>query len=391
MMTIAAGNIVRRTEYARMNIEKVRSQFPILAEGYIHLNHAGVSPMSLPVANTIAEFLQRSMKSPDGTMWGFQAHTECHAALASLMGVPTEDLALTKNTAHGLSIVADGLKWNDGDEVIFADCEYPANTYPWLAQESRGVKCVVLKTRPDGTVPVEDYAAAITAKTRVIAVSWVQFATGYRSDLAALAELAHAHGALLVADIIQGLGALPINVTELGVDIAATGSQKWLMGVVGTGGLYINPNVLDQLRLVNMGAGSVNNVLAFEPLGFDPKPTAQRYEEGTPNIPGSLGLLAAIELLKKAGADEVETRIRNVTRYAMDGLRSRGYNVLSPDADDIRAGIVLFQHPTYPNSVVMGALKAAKVHVVDRGGKVRFAPHFYNTEADFDQVFDALP
>ena len=140
-----------------------------------------------------------------------------------------------------------------------------------------------------------------------------------------------------------------------------------------------------------MGAGSVNNVIAFDPLGFDPKPTAQRYEEGTPNIMGYLGLGAALSMLHEAGAENIAESIEKVTDYAMLRLEDRGYNVLSPEPWQNRAGIVLFQHPKFTNEDVMAALSAAKINVVARGGKVRFAPHFYNTFEDIDRAVEALP
>lgn len=375
-----------------MEVSYARSLFPYLKKGIVHLNHAGVSPLSLPVANAIRDYANLMSADPlESGMRVWQQHIQCHEAFARIMGVAPENVAITKNTAHGLSIVANGLKWEAGDEVIFADCEYPANTYPWLSQADRGVVAKILKTRGDGTLPIEDYAALVTARTRVIALSWVQFSTGYKSDLKALAQLAHSAGALLVVDVIQGLGAAPLDLTDADVDIAATGSQKWLMGPVGTGALFIHPRVLDRLRLVNVGAGSVKNVVAFDPLGFDPKPNAQRYEEGTPNVAGSMGVKAAIEFLEAVGLPKVRERILKITRYAMDGIRARGYEVASPDSDDIRSGIVLFRHPTLPNDQALKSLQAAQVIMADRGGKLRFAPHFYITEEDIDRALAALP
>jgi len=375
-----------------MDISYARAQFPHLKNGIIHLNHAGISPLSLPVGSAIHEFVDRMTVDPiESSPWAWGRHIACHDAFARLMGVSPQDVAITKNTAHGISIIADGLKWEPGDEVIFADCEYPANTYPWMSQIDRRVMCKIVPTRPDGTIPVADYANLVGPRTRVIAVSWVQFATGYMADIAALARLAHANDALLVVDVIQGLGAAPLNLTAAQVDIAACGSQKWLIGPVGVGALYINPRVLDQLRLVNMGAGSVRNVAAFEPLAFDPKPNAQRYEEGTPNVPGTHGVLAAIEFLESFGIDRIRDRILATTRHAMQGLQNLGYELLSPTEDRDRSGIVLFRHPSLPNDQIIDALKAAKIHVVDRGGKVRFAPHFYNTEEDIDRALAALP
>ncbi|MDR3708665.1 MAG: aminotransferase class V-fold PLP-dependent enzyme [Capsulimonadaceae bacterium] len=375
-----------------MEVNNARQQFRYLAKGLIHLNHAGVSPLSTPVANAMIEYINGMSEDAVACgAWAWRRYFECHDAFARIMGVDAQHVALTKNTAHGVSIVADGLKWEPGDEVVFADCEYPANTYPWLAQQDRGVVARIVPTRADGTIPVEDYASHISSRTRVIAVSWVQFATGYRSNLESLAKLAHDNGALLVVDVIQGLGAMPLNLTEAGVDIAATGSQKWLMGPVGAGALYVNPSVLDQIRLVNMGSGSVINALAFDPLGFTPKHTAQRYEEGTPNVTGGLGVKAAIEFLEHHGIDKISTRILSLTRQLMNGLWERGYTVLSPETDSERAGIVLFRHAQIANETIIAALAQAGIHVADRGGKVRFAPHFYISEEEIDRTLNTLP
>ena len=369
-----------------------RAQFPHIQEGVTHLNHAGVSPVAQRVVNKVTDLLAGFSRDPAGLLsivWS--AIGECRARLALLMGVPVEHLAFTKNTAHGISIVADNLDWREGDEVIFADCEYPSNTYPWFAQKDRGVSVKIVPTQPDGTVLLEDYEKAFSARTRLVAVSWVQFTTGFRSDLPALIELAHRRGVLVLVDVIQGLGALPLDLTELGADFAAVGSQKWLMGLTGVGGLYVKPDALEHLRLGNMGAGSVKDVMAFSPLGFDPKPTAQRYEEGTPNVPGLVALEATLSLLQEIDAVVIEQEILSVTRHAMEGLKERGYVLLSPEEDAKRAGIVMFRHPTLPNEPIMKALADARINVVTRGGRVRFAPHFYNTNEDIDHALSVLP
>jgi selenocysteine lyase/cysteine desulfurase len=375
-----------------MDIQEFRDQMPHIAAGFVHLNHAGVSPVSQRVVNKVTEFLQAQSADPIGaTMKAWGEAGLCRNGLAALMGVNPDNLGITKNTAHGVSIIADGFKWKAGDEVVFADCEYPANSYPWLAQQDRGVVCKIVKTSPDGTVPIESYRASMTSRTRILAVSWVQFSTGFRNNLKELADLAHEFGAYILVDVIQALGALPINLEEIGVDYAATGSQKWLIGPLGVGGLYVKPEALDDIRLVNMGAGSVKNVVAFEPLGFDPKPTAQRFEEGTPNIMGILGLAASIGTLQEVGIEKIVRSIEDITTYAILRLEDHGYNVLSPKSWPNRAGIILFQHSRYANDEIMNLLSAAKINVVARGGKVRFAPHFYNTTEDIDRAIAALP
>jgi selenocysteine lyase/cysteine desulfurase len=369
----------------KLNVTEFRRLFPHIENGVIHLNHAAMSPLSTPVASAMRECIDRvSMDAVSAGAWGFPRYQECRSALARLMGVHADNVALTKNTAQGISIAASGFKFQPGDEVVIAGCEYPANSYPWLAQQERGVVVKIVAPRSDGTVPIEDYAAVVTKKTKIIAASWVQFLTGYKTDIAALANLAHENDALFVVDVIQGLGAMQLDLTSADVDICATGSQKWLMGPVGIGGLYIKPTVLERLRLVNVGAGSVKNVLAFDPLGFDPRADARRYEEGSPNMIGGIGTAAAIEVLEKAGIENIEVAVRNITRYTIEKLKSIGCSLISPDDDDKRAGIIVFNHPKISSDEIAANLRAGKVAITTRGGNIRFSPHYYISEAEID-------
>ena len=313
------------------------------------------------------------------------------ARLARLLGVPAEHLAFTRNTGHGLSLIADALRLDPGDNIVSVNCEYPSVVYPWYAQADRGIETRLISPRPDGTFTADDLDAVMDDRTRVVTVSWVQFGTGFRCDLGAIAAAARSRGALLTVDVIQGLGALPLSVEKLGIDIAVTGVHKWLMAPAGTGGLYIAPHVLDRLRLVNMGAASVVDVMKFDPLDFTPKPTAQRYEEGVPNVLGLVGLDAALSLLEEVGIEAIGARILALSDYAAGRLDAKGYKVVSPRNEDQRAGLVTFRHRTLPNDTVLQALTDAQVIAAVRGGNLRFSPHFYNTPEEIDQAVEALP
>ncbi len=368
-------------------------EFAAVTAQSVYLNHAGVSPMPARVAAAVSETAAQFSGDPLGVFMSrvMPAMASARARLARLMGVPAEHLALTKNTGHGLSIVADGLKLDAGDNVVSVSCEYPSVVYPWYAQADRGIETRLVTPRPDGTFTAEDLDAAMDDRTRVVTVSWIQFGTGFRCDLAAIVAAAHARNALVIVDVIQGLGALPLNVQELGIDIAVTGAHKWLMAPPGTGGLYVAPHVLDRLRLVNMGAGAVVDVMKFDPLDFDVKPTVQRYEEGSPNALGLVGLDAALSLLEDVGIDAIAARIMLLSGYAAQKLEAKNYQVVSPRADHQRAGLVLFKHPSLPNDSVMQALADAQVVAAVRGGNLRFSPHFYNTTEEIDRAVDALP
>ena len=375
-----------------MNDYRQREFAPVTARG-VYLNHAGVSPTPARVAQAVKDAVDHAAEDPFAFFMerALPARESARQRLARLMGVHSEHLALTKNTGHGLALVADALKLEPGDNVVSADCEYPSVVYPWYAQRDRGVETRLISPRPDGTFTVEDLERVMDSRTRVLTLSWVQFGTGFRCDLAACAALAHVRGALFIADVIQGLGALPLKTEEWGVDIAVTGAHKWLMAPGGTGGLYIAPRVLERLRLVNMGAASVVDVAKFDPLDFSPKPNAQRYEEGTPNGLGLCGLDAALSLLEEVGMDAIAAQILALTAYAAEKIDAKGYEVTSPREDSQRSGLLMFQHATHPNETVLQALADASVTAAVRGGKLRFSPHFYNTFEEIDQAVAALP
>ncbi|MBV9849425.1 MAG: aminotransferase class V-fold PLP-dependent enzyme [Armatimonadetes bacterium] len=370
-----------------------RQEFAEAVARHIYLNHAGVAPSPARVVRAVQEAVALAGRDPirfflEGVA---VARDSARARLARLMGVPAEHLALVKNTGHALSIVADGLILEPGDNVVLAACDYPAVVYPWYAQEWRGVETRLVPPRADDTLSPDDFAAVMDSRTRVLSLSWVQFGTGYRADLAAFAELARSHGAVFIVDVIQGLGALPLDSSALGLDVVATGAHKWLMAPGGTGGLYIAPPVLDRMRLVNMGALSVVDAAKFDPLEFTPKPNAQRYEEGTPNGLGLIGLEAALSLIEEAGMDAIAARVLAVAAHAAEALTRKGYVVTSPQDDAHRSGIVMFRHPILDNDPVLQALEAAGVAAAVRGGKLRFSPHFYNTEEEIDRAVAALP
>ena len=305
------------------------------------------------------------------------------------MGVDQEHLAITRNTGHALSIVADGLILDSGDNVIVAGCEYPAVTYPWLAQASRGIETRILNTGPSGEVTAEAFESLIDSRTRAIAMSWVQFGAGYRADLKAISDLAHSRNVLLIVDVIQGLGALQLD-PDLNLDVIATGAHKWLMAPHGTGGLYISPECIDRFRLVNMGALSVVDPFSFDPLGFNPKPTARRYEEGSPNGIGLAGMRAALDLIEEAGIANIEEQVLDLAGYATEKLLEIGCAVDSPKERKHQSGLVLFRHASDANEAVLERLRAAKVKASIRGGRVRLAPHFYNTREDIDVALAAI-
>jgi selenocysteine lyase/cysteine desulfurase len=235
----------------------------------------------------------------------------------------------------------------------------------------------------------DDLIAACEAepKTRVLAVSWVQWGTGQRMDLPRLGDFCRARGIIFVVDVVQGLGALRLDVERDRIDMAAAGCHKWLMAPGGMGVLYVRPKVFSSLLPVNIGWNSVTNPIDWERQHFDElKPTTDRFEEGTPNILNTATLGASVALMEQVGFDHMEQRVLQLADYARACLSRRDCRVLSPDSVEARSGIVAFRHPSLTNDEVLTRLGENGVTVAVRCGNVRISPHAYNTEADIERA-----
>jgi len=309
------------------------------------------------------------------------------------MNVAPETLAFVRNTSHGIAIAAQSIPFAPGDVVVVARGEYPANVYPWMAQAHRGVSVRLVDPREDGIVAEEDLIAACEASNaRVLAVSWVQWGTGQKMDLARLGAFCRDRNMLLVADVVQGLGALRLDLSTLPVDFASAGCHKWLLAPSGVGVLYVRPEVQRTLLPTNIGWNSVSDPIAWERLHYEElKTAADRYEEGSPNLLGTAALGASVDLLERAGFDAVEGRILALADHARAALKRCGMRVMSPEGADQKSGIIAFRHPTLSNEAVHEALTSARVVCAVRCGNVRFAPHAYSTEDEIDRAVEAIP
>lgn len=377
-----------------MTPAELRMLFPSVQKA-IHLNHAGTSPIATPVAEAVQAVLaELQSENPLTAYISAMKHAD---ALRDIWGrmlrTSPDNLAVVKNTSHGLTIIAQGIPFRSGENIVVASNEYPSNVYPWLAQESRGVQTRLVAPCEDGYVAEEDLEAACDANTRVLAVSWVQWGTGQRMDLARLGAFCTARNILLVVDVVQGFGALRCDLSKFsGVAFATGGGHKWLLAPGGVGFLYVRPDLLETLVPNNVGWNWVAKPMAWEASQWGtPKPNTARFEEGTPNILGLAGMLASMELLESIGTDAVETRVLEIAAYTRRRLSNRGMHVVAPHGPDVRSGIVAFRHPTISNDTVEAKLAESNIICAVRCGNVRFAPHVYSTESDIDTAVNAIP
>jgi cysteine desulfurase / selenocysteine lyase len=368
--------------------EAYRREFPI-TEKYIFLDHAGVAPTALRVKTAIEKFLAES--SEGGSFhypaWAQQVG-EIRKACARLVNAGQDEIAFVKSTSHGLSIVAQGLDWRPGDNVLIYEKEFPSNIYPWLNLKNKGVDVRTIPSR-DGRIDVLDIERMMDARTRVLAVSSVQFANGFRLDLKKVGALCREKQVLFCVDAIQSLGIIPMDVRDCYIDFLSADAHKWLLGPEGIGIFYCRKELGPRLSPPLVGWKSVQNELAFDRPELVLKTDALRFEEGSMNLMGIVGLGAALDLLFAAGIEHIEQRVLDLGDLIMQEAVKRGYRVQTPGARHERGGNITFSGDFDP-AAMRDALREKGIMVNARGGGIRVSPHFYNTEEEVTKVFTAL-
>jgi selenocysteine lyase/cysteine desulfurase len=363
-----------------------------IAPGLVYVNHAAVGILPLATRDAVHAMVDdHAARGVLGTWSREAAVPEYRRRIASLIGGRGEEIALLRNTGDGATVIAQGLDLGAGDEVITGANEFGANAYPWLALRERGVMVTLIDAPRERMTP-DVLRRHISARTKVVAVSWVTFDDGYRHDLAALAEVAHAHGALFAVDAIQGLGAFPLDVHATGVDAVYAGGAKWLMALQGVSFLWLRANLLDRVALRLPGWRSAADMWDFLDYAQGPAPDASRYEGGTPNFLGALSLATSIDLLAAAGIERIAGHVVALTDRLADGLRSRGYTIAGDRSrDDVKSGIVLFRRDDVDSIALGKRLNEAKICTTYRATGIRIAPHGHNTADDIDTILAALP
>ena len=311
-----------------------------------------------------------------------------------MIGAQSNEIALVPNTTMGITLVAEGLDWRAGDNVVILADEFPSNAYPWLNLERRAVETRRLAT-DGGRLDLNKLAESCDARTRIVSISWVGYSTGYRQNLGPIAELVHQRGALLMVDAIQGLGAFPLDVRKEQIDFLAADGHKWMLGPEGAGVAYIAREHLDQLRPIGVGWNSVVHAHDFSRIELRFKPSAARFEGGSQNTAGLMALGASLKLLTSLGIENVATAILAVTDQACMRLRDLGARILShrdsqPGGHDPRSGIVIFELDGHDPRAVRQHCLDHHVAVACRGGRLRISPHAYNNEEDLDRLIEAL-
>lgn len=370
-----------------------RREFPVARER-IFLAHAGVCPLPRRVAEAIQAYARSCTEGDQETLLPAMQIRRARELAARLLAAQPEEIAFVGPTSLGLSQVAAGLDWRKNDNVLICFDDYPANVYPWMALADRGVEVRFLNTRGPGWIRPGDVLGQVDEQTRLVALASCHFVSGYRLDLPALGQALRERDILFCVDGIQTLGAFPTTVEH--VDFLAADGHKWLLGPCAAGILYVRKGLQDQLRPAAFGWHNVRcpDYVAQETMVF--RPDARRYEAGSQNLLGLVGLHAAMELLLEIGIDTIAAELLRKRALLVPALKDRGYTVLHADAPAANASAIITFHRDGADMAALAArLEAAGVVAslrADRSGRkyIRFSPHFYNTDAELRRALELL-
>jgi selenocysteine lyase/cysteine desulfurase len=356
----------------------------------VYLNHAAAGVLPRRTRDVIVELAEGQARA--GVL-GFAtveaSLPQYHERVAAFVGARGADIAFLRNTGDGANTIARGLDWEKGDEIVLCDNEFGANVYPWLALREAGVAVRLIATAQERMTPGV-LARTMTARTRLVALSWVSFADGYRHELAPLAEIAHARGALFCVDAIQGLGAFPLDVRADGIDALYAGGHKWLLGMPGVSFLYVAPALRERLAVRWRGWRDVADIWNFLDYEQPLAASAARYEGGTQSFYGIAALDASIAVLASAGTERIAPHVLALTDRLVEGLGSRGALLSTLRGAGISSGIVTFTLPGQDPVRAGRDLGKRGFITTYRPTGIRISPHGYNTPEEIDAFLEAL-
>jgi cysteine desulfurase/selenocysteine lyase len=371
--------------------QAIRSLFPV-TEKYTYLNHSAVSPISIPVRDAMNRLIE------DVTRNGFvnyrdwlQTYEQTRESAARLVNARAHEIAFMRNTSDGISAVANGIDWKEGDNVVTCNVEFPANFYPWMRlSHERGIQMRLAEER-DGRVDAGELLSLVNDRTRVVTISWVQFASGFRSDLARIGRFCRERNIIFVVDVIQGLGGLKLDVERDYVDAFAADAHKYLLGPEGIALLFVSDRVIDRIKPTVVGWTSVKNYEQHLDYDLTYRDGALRFECGTLNSAGVYGLGAAIDLFLEVGPENVEAYLVGLSGDLAEQLAHKGYHVVGAQQPGEKSAVVTCTHERHSPRALHRLLEAKNIITAPRANRLRISPHFYNTREEIASLVEALP
>ena len=366
--------------------ERYADQFPV-SERLTYLNHAGVSPLCRRAAEAMREF------TTDALEWGswhfdrwLAAYSGLRESAARLVGSKPTEIAVVKNTSEGIATVANGLRWRSGDRIVAFREEFPTNVFPWMRLEQQlGVSVTWLSFLD----PLERIDQACRG-ARLLSISYVQYLSGYRSNLAAIGEICARHGCLFLVDAIQGLGVFPLDVQACKISALAADGHKWLLGPEGCGILFVREELQDQIEPHEFGWTNTAQFNDYASRDMTLRPDAGRYECGALNTVGCYALRASMNLLLEIGIDQVGSAVAQRANQIAEGIATAGFELLGTRTQETGSGIVSFRKPNESYLTTIRRMKEHKIMAAPRQGWVRVSPHFYTTPRNIEALLEVI-
>ena len=372
-----------------MDKASLRELFPV-TKNLVYFNHAALGPLSTRASEAMENFVrdQRDFGALHWKEW-YAEYVHLRASAAKLIGADAGEIAILKNTSEGLSFVAEGFRWQAGDNVVNTDLEFPSNSTPWRKLDRRGVEVRVARSH-DGAFTVDDVERCIDERTRIVTVSAVAFHNGFAADLDAIGELCATRNILFCVDAIQAVGVLPIDVKRSKIAFLAADGHKWMCASEGAAIFYVAAEHRDKLEVLEHGWTNIERKGKFIDCPIELMPDARRFEAGSLNSSGVYGLRAAIDLLLEIGIADISEETTRIAALLADRLDDIGFRVATPRP--IRSGIVGAIPPSGDFTLLKWhrLLEENGVVCAPREGMLRFSPHFYNTESEVDHIIDVL-
>jgi selenocysteine lyase/cysteine desulfurase len=372
--------------------EEIRALFAA-ANQYTYLNSAAVSPM--PTTAIVAINKQLADVAANGSEhyqdW-VDTKNRARALVAEMLNVRPEQVAFVRNTSDGFATIANGLSWQAGDNIVSFEREFPANYYAWRRiRDEYNVELRLCQERK-GRIDMDEFVSLIDSNTKVVAISSVQYASGFRADLARIGQAARAVEALFCVDIIQGFGATSYDLPAESVDAACGASHKWLCAPEGCGILYLSDRARERVKPTLVGWISVETPWDFEDRDQPFKSTALAWESGTGASSLYYGLEESLKLLQSVGLSTINEYLWNLTDHLCEGVERKNYDLISSRLPGERSSIVCIKHRGgITCSEIAARLQAQKIIVSPRSDRLRVSPHFYNNLEDIDRLVEALP
>jgi selenocysteine lyase/cysteine desulfurase len=366
----------------------VRAEFPIF-ESATYLNSCSQGALSHRVRDAVEGWL--AGWDENGAEWDFwvERNEAFRAAVASLLHAEAADVAVTTSVSQGVSGLVSALDLaGERNRIVISEYEFPTVGQIAHAQELRGAEVVHVRPDPDGSISPERFAEQIDERTALVCCTTLSYRSGHRHDIAAIAEAAHAAGAIVLADSYQACGATELDVGSLGADVVTGGTVKYLLGTAGLGFMWVTPEVREALVPTQTGWFADEDIFAMSIADYSPHASARRFDAGTPPVPSLYAGVAGISLVEEAGVPAIQTHVAGLVDRLLDGLDAFGATVVTPR--DLRRRGPLVCVRARDAAELVDALAAERIVVSCREDKLRVALHLYNVDEDVDILLDAL-